>query len=58
MLDKFIDGAFKAVTAIVLGGIATAAVMVMVKWMIDLGFLWVCIVIGAAYLFYYLMKKR
>ena len=52
MLDKFIDGAFKTAMTIVLSGIAAAAIMVMVKWLIDIGFFWSCIVIGIVYLLY------
>lgn len=38
---------YKAITTIVLAGIATAAIMVVIKWLVDLGFAWSMVAICA-----------
>ncbi len=42
-----VEKLYKAIVVIVLTGIATAIVMIMIKWLIDMGFVWAMIALCA-----------
>ena len=50
-MDKVIWRLFQAITAVILAGMATAAVMLVLRWLVDLGPLWAPIALGAIVIF-------
>lgn len=49
-MKKIMERLYEACMVLVMTGIAVAAAMVLLKWLIDLGFPWACLAIGAGIL--------